>query len=72
MRSTLDPEIETKVIKVLSEAENVSSIDYVRYNLDMNWGTTRALLLSMALQGKIKSMKTSKSWVFWVEKERSP
>ena len=62
------PKVEHRLLKVLSNADNPVSIDYVRYNLKINWGTARALLLSMALEGKIQSMKTSKSWIFWVEK----
>ena len=63
-----NPTIEAKVTSILNEAENPVSIDYVRHHLELNWSTTRALLLSLALEGKIQSMKTSKSWIFWVDK----
>ena len=64
-----DPTIEEKVTNILKEAENPVSIDYVRYHLGLNWSTARAVLLSLALEGKICSQKTSKSWIFWVEKD---
>jgi len=65
-----NPSIESKVLIILNEAENPVSIDYVRYNLKSNWSTTRAILLSLALEGKISSQKTSKSWIFWLDKDK--
>lgn len=65
-----NPILETKVITLLGETENPVSIDFVRHHLALNWSTTRALLFSLALEGKIRSQKTSKSWIFWVENEK--
>ena len=64
-----DPEIEKNLKKILAETKNPVSIDYVRYHLKINWGTARALLLTMALEGKIQSQKTTKSYIFWAKKD---
>ena len=64
-----DPIVEAKVTEILNDAKNPVSIDYVRYHLGSNWSTVRAILLSLALEGKICSIKTSKSWIFWLKKE---
>jgi hypothetical protein len=47
--------------------KNPVSIDFVAFNLNLSWVTARALLFTLALEGKLKCMKTSKSWVFWLE-----
>jgi hypothetical protein len=49
--------------------KNPVSIDFVAFNLNLSWVTARALLFTLALEGKLKCMKTSKSWIFWLEKE---
>ena len=64
-----DPSTETKVINIISKSENPVSIDYVRHHSGLNWSTARAVLLSLALEGKIGSQKTSKSWIFWLDKQ---
>jgi membrane protein required for beta-lactamase induction len=64
-----NPKLESDLISLLKKEKRPVSIDYVRHNLDLSWGTARALLLSLALLGKINSMKTTKSWIFWIKKE---
>ena len=48
-----NPKVENELFELLSKTKNPVSIDFVRYNLKLNWGTARALLLTMALEGKI-------------------
>jgi len=60
-------EYEEKLVQLLKNVKEPVSIDFVAFNLRLSWVTTRALLFTLALQGKIKFMKTSKSWVFWLE-----
>ena len=43
------------------------SIEYVARHLEVGWGTARAMLLELALEGKIACQKTTKSWIFWVK-----
>ena len=63
-----DPNIKTQLLSLLDKTRQAVSIDYVRYHLNIQWNTARALLLTLALEGKICSQKTTKSWIFWVEK----
>lgn len=66
-----DPEVETQVIKILETHSEPVSIDLVSYHLKVGWGTARSILLNMALKGKIKFLKTSKGYVFWLSKEEA-
>jgi len=61
---------EEKLLQLLKSVKEPVSIDFVAFNLKLSWVTARALLFALALEGKLKYMKTSKSWVFWLmEKE---
>jgi len=62
-------EYEKKLVLLLKTVKNPVSIDFVAFNLRLSWVTARALLFTLALEGKLKCMKTSKSWIFWLEKE---
>ena len=62
-------EYEKKRVLLLKTVKNPVSIDFVAFNLNLSWVTARALLFTLALEGKLKCMKTSKSWIFWLEKE---
>jgi hypothetical protein len=62
-------EYEKKLVLLLKTVKNPVSIDFVAFNLNLSWVTARALLFTLALEGKLKCMKTSKSWIFWLEKE---
>jgi predicted DNA-binding transcriptional regulator len=66
-RRVSNPEVEDQVLKILEDGQAVS-IDYIAWNLGLQWVTARALLMSMALEGKIQARKTTKSWVFYLEK----
>ncbi len=59
-----DPQIAKQVLTVLGEAKIPVSIDYVANHLEIAWGTARAILLNMTVQGKIKAQKTTKSLIF--------
>lgn len=65
MKSKFDtPKLENEVVEILKKAEIPVSIDYVSHHTHVGWDTARAVLLSLALQGRIKSQKTTKSYVF--------
>lgn len=67
-----DPQIEAQVIGLLKDTNIPVSIDFVAYNLNIGWDTARAILLNLALQRKISSQKTTKSFIFSInEKEGS-
>ena len=59
-----NPEVESQILDLLYEAKIPVSIDYVANHLEIAWGTARAILLDMALEGKIKAEKTTKSLIF--------
>lgn len=64
-----NPDIEKKVLNILREANMPASVDYVANHLKISWGTARAILLDLALEGKIRAEKTTKSLIFSVSKE---
>jgi len=61
--------VKERVREVLQEASDPVSIDYVRYHANTTWAIAKASLLELLIEGKIVGLKTSKSWVFWVEKK---
>jgi hypothetical protein len=61
-------ELEAEIITAIKEAEIPVAIDYVAQKFELAWGTARAILLDLALRGKIRAQKTTKSFIFWVEK----
>jgi len=69
MQKFNNPELEEKLIKLLKDIEIPSSIDYVAQHFNLAWGTARAILLNLAVNGRIQTQKTTKSLIFWVEKE---
>lgn len=56
--------MEEAVLKLLDNAPLPVSIEFVAKKLGISWVTARGLLLSLALKGRIKALKTSKFWVF--------
>jgi hypothetical protein len=59
-----DRETVRSVISLVEATSIPVSVDFVAFNLKLNWATTRALLLQLSLQGELRALKTSKSWVF--------
>jgi len=59
-----DEALVERVLSVLDVARIPVSIDYVAHNANLTWGTARAVLFHLALLGRIKGTKTTKSWIF--------
>lgn len=58
-----------KIRTVLSESPMPMDVENVRLKTGLkNWESTKAILLEMVLQGTIIGQKTTKSWIFWVDK----
>jgi hypothetical protein len=58
-----------KIVNYLSTQTEPQAIETIRANTNIShWSMALAYCLELVIQGKIKGMKTSKSWVFWVEK----
>jgi len=64
MRGINNLETKNKVKELLEKSGQPVSVDWVAYNLKVGWGTARALLLNMALEGQIASLRTSKGLLF--------
>jgi DNA-binding IclR family transcriptional regulator len=59
---------ETQLLELLQKTSMPVSIEYVARRLNVGWGTARAMLLELLVEGKIAGQKTTKSWIFWIEK----
>jgi len=61
---------ENEVINVLKEFEMPVDIENVRTRAGIkSWVTAKATLLDLAMQNRIKALKTSKSWIFWIDRD---
>lgn len=59
-----------KIIEYLSTQKEPQAIETIRVNTGIShWSITLAHCLELVVEKRIKGMKTSKSWVFWVEKK---
>jgi predicted ArsR family transcriptional regulator len=59
---------EEKIIDLLKETEIPCSIDFVAHNIGIAWGTARAILLNLVIDGRVQTQKTTKSLIFYLEK----
>jgi len=57
-----------KALRAIGEAKVPVTIDYVADRLSISWSTARAILLELALSGRIVAEKTLKSWIFRAKK----
>lgn len=64
MRGINTPETKKQVKDLLEKADQPVSVDWVAYQLKIGWGTARAILLNMTLEGQIASLQTSKGLLF--------
>jgi Mn-dependent DtxR family transcriptional regulator len=55
---------QNSVIELLSKTKIPVDVEFVARQLGVGWGTARAILMDLALQGKVHMEKTTKSWVF--------
>ena len=59
-----------KIIGFLSQVTEPTDIEKIRVETGIgNWNTALKHCLELLIAKKISGTKTSKSWVFWVEKE---
>lgn len=64
-----NPDIQKNVVDLLRETKIPVSVEFVAQKLNIGWGTARAILLNLAVQGKIRVQKTTKSMIFSAYKE---
>lgn len=59
--------IELQTIELLKASRTPCSISYIARQLDVAWVTARALLLTLAIEGKIKWQKTMNGTIFSID-----
>jgi len=70
-RISLVDELKEEALKVIREAAIPLGVGDVARRLNVSWTTARAILLTLEAEGKVASLKTSKSKVYFT-KDRSP
>jgi len=65
-----NPSVQSNIVDLLRETDMPVSVDFVAHNLNIGWGTARAMLLNLAIQGRIKMEKTTKSLIFSIARTR--
>lgn len=67
-----NPNVQNNVIDLLNKTKMPVSVEFVAYNLGLGWGTARAILLNLAIQGRVKMEKTTKSLIFSINVKELP
>lgn len=58
-----------KIVLLLEKATQPLDIEKIRVEAEIgNWQTALKHCLELTIAGKIKGQKTSKSWVFWIDR----
>lgn len=68
-----DEGLQQSVLRIVEQARVPVSVDYVRHNLHSTWPTARAILFALALEGKLRALRTTAGWVFSINNsEKKP
>jgi len=62
-------ELKEEALKILRESDIPLGVGDVAKRLDVSWTTARAILLTLEAEGKVSSLKTSKSKVYFARKK---
>jgi hypothetical protein len=65
----LSKDIGKRVLQTVGEALMPVSIEYIAQRVNVGWGTALRYALELLADGKINGVKTTKSWVFWIEQK---
>ena len=61
-----------RIIDVLKDAKAPQSVEAVRAAAGLgSWEAAKALLLELLVEERIKGMRTSTSWIFWLDTPES-
>ena len=61
-----------KIVEVLADAKMPMDVENVRLQTGLkNWESTKSILLELVLQGSIAGEKTTKGWIFWLDRGRA-
>ncbi len=67
-RKVSTPEYEAKVLEALSNVENPVTVQFIADQCELGWGTARAVLYDLTLQGRIKMQQTTSTPFFCLER----
>ena len=59
-----NPRLRRRVVDLVRATGQPVSALYVAEHLHLAWGTARALLFELSLNGELNAIKTTKSWIF--------
>jgi len=59
--------LKPKALEVLRSSEIPLGVGDIAKRLDVSWTTARAILLTLEAEGKVGSLKTSKSKVYFIK-----
>jgi len=58
-----------EIVEVLAGSNMPMDVENVRLQTGLkNWESTKSILLEMVIQGRIAGQKTTKGWIFWLDK----
>ena len=59
------------IVAFLAQAQRPQDIEKIRVAAGIgNWNTALKHCLELQIEGKLQGQKSSKSWIFWVEKNK--
>jgi predicted ArsR family transcriptional regulator len=64
-----NPDLQNHVLDLIRETKMPVSVDFVANKLNLGWGTARAILLNLSIQGLVHMQKTTKSLIFSLKEE---
>jgi DNA-binding GntR family transcriptional regulator len=70
-KSSLTEELKDKALKMIEASEEPLGVADVAKELGVSWATARVILLTLEAEGRIISLKTPKSKVYFA-KDRGP
>jgi DNA-binding IclR family transcriptional regulator len=57
-------EVQNTILRLLRETKMPVDVEFVAQKLGIGWGTARAILLNLVVEGKVRMEKTTKSFIF--------
>lgn len=67
---TMQRNYKNKALNVLKDSSIPMDIENVRVRAGIkSWVTSKSVLLELLWEGKISGQKTTKSWIFWIDKQ---
>ena len=65
-------EYKDSIVRFLSEANQLMDVENIRKACHIgNWQTAMKHCLELQYEGKIQGIKSSKSWIFWINSSKN-